>query len=174
MVLKMTFFNFWRRGTVSEISAKNLLKMRGWVKITPLENFFSKEARWKLSSPHSFESSPQGDSRKVRHSLGQLSSTWVPFSRMVQWNLYTFIHTSGCISMIRISRPLWSIFVGNKVPKPCFGQKSFLLRASRHMFGAPDTSGQWSKWHPADKPTCAGRGRRFKKQTKLLWKLWRL
>ena len=27
-----------RRRTVSEISAKNLLKMHGWVKITPLQN----------------------------------------------------------------------------------------------------------------------------------------
>ena len=88
MVLKMTFFNFWCRGTVSEISAKNLLKMRGWVKITPLEIFFSKGARWKISIPHSSESSHQDDFRKVSHSLGSLNSTWVPFSRMVtsKWN----------------------------------------------------------------------------------------
>ena len=31
--LKIDFFNFYRRGTVSEISAKNLPKMQGWVKI---------------------------------------------------------------------------------------------------------------------------------------------
>ena len=50
----MTFFNFYRRGTVSEISAKNLLKMHGWVKISPLKcivkhknNCFSKIAQQK-------------------------------------------------------------------------------------------------------------------------------
>ena len=57
--------------------------MRGWVKITPLEIFFSKGARWKISIPHSSESSHQDDFRKVSHSLGSLNSTWVPFSRMV-------------------------------------------------------------------------------------------
>ena len=54
IILKMTFFNFYRRGTVSEISAKNLLKMHGWEKISPLKcivkhknNCFSKIAQQK-------------------------------------------------------------------------------------------------------------------------------
>ena len=61
--------------------------MRGWVKITPLENAKRILFPWKLSEifhHHTFRDAFIKPVSEIRHSLGQLNLTWVPFSSMVR------------------------------------------------------------------------------------------